>query len=69
MKIRPVVAELLHADRRTDGYRDRYVELTAAFFNFIKTLKNSDFLPKEHYYFCLFNEDRACLCEVGTEVS
>ena len=46
-----------------------YAELIAAFLNFAKTPKNNDFLPKEHYPFCLFNEDGACLCEVGTEVT
>jgi hypothetical protein len=34
MKIRPVEAELFHADGRTDGLTDRYDEAIVAFRNF-----------------------------------
>jgi len=34
MKIRPVRAELLHGDRRTDGQTDM-INLTATFQNFV----------------------------------
>jgi len=43
MKIRPVTAELLHADRRTDGRTDRdMMKLTVAFRNFVNAPKNGD---------------------------
>jgi hypothetical protein len=39
MKIRPLGAELFHADKRTDGHGDM-TKLIAAFRNFTDTLKN-----------------------------
>jgi hypothetical protein len=40
MKIRPVGAELFHADRRTD-----MTKLIVAFRNFANAPKNSDYFP------------------------
>jgi hypothetical protein len=37
MKIRPVGAELFHADRRTDGRADRHDEANSRFRNFANT--------------------------------
>jgi hypothetical protein len=34
MKIRPVAAELFHADRRTDGRTDRHDEVNSRFSQF-----------------------------------
>jgi hypothetical protein len=48
MKIRPVGADLLHADRLTDGWTDM-TKLTVAFLNFAKAPTNA--LVK--YKFCL----------------
>jgi len=43
MKIRPVGAELCHADRRRDGQTDKQTDMTmliAAFYNFAKAPEN-----------------------------
>ena len=47
MKIRPVGAELLHADRRTDGRTDM-TKLIVAFLSFTNAPKNCQFIRK-HY--------------------
>jgi len=58
MKVRPVEAELFHADgradRRSDGRMDRQTEtdttkLIIAFRNFAKTPKNADFNKTSPY--------------------
>ena len=46
MKIRPVGAELFHADRRTDGQTD-VLKLTVAFHNFAKAHKNTVFVNRQ----------------------
>jgi len=43
MKIRPVAAELIHADRRTGGHRDRHDKPKSFFFVILRTrLKVTD---------------------------
>jgi len=46
MKIHPVGAELLHANRQMDGLNDGHTDLTkliATFHNFVNATKNSSF--------------------------
>jgi hypothetical protein len=67
MKIRPVGAELLHADRRTDGRTDGRSELTkliVAFRNFAHAPKsNSDEFTdlKAADYICAGVSGKLCL--------
>jgi hypothetical protein len=47
MKIRPVAAELFHADGRTDGQTDK-MKLMVAFRNFAKAPKRLKSIRKRH---------------------